>query len=175
MRSPGRALVGHQERPATPASAFAAICARQPSLSRSLVLAPRAQSAAVAIGARAPPRPFSPIACTILRFVLPKLRPRSAVAEHASERLVRHGEPRSPLFLLRRGAPPPRAKSACLPASWSRLVSASCSPRHRDAREPRQSRSTGPAPRDGGEQRRRSAMAGGGLAPVRFRPHKRVC
>ena len=34
MRSPGRALVSHQERPAAPASAIAAICARQLSLSR---------------------------------------------------------------------------------------------------------------------------------------------
>jgi len=75
MRSPGRALVGHQERPAAPASALAAVCARQLSLSRTLALAPRAQSAAVAIGARAPPPPFSPSACAILRFILPRAPP----------------------------------------------------------------------------------------------------
>ena len=51
MQRPGRALVGHQVRLATSTSVPAAICARQLLLSRSLALAPRAQSAAVAIGA----------------------------------------------------------------------------------------------------------------------------
>jgi hypothetical protein len=45
------------------------------SLSRSLALAPHAQSAAVAIGARAPPRLFLPRACAILQLVLPRASP----------------------------------------------------------------------------------------------------
>ena len=51
MRWLGRALLGHQERPVAIASVPAAICAHHLLLSRSLALAPRAQSTAVAIGA----------------------------------------------------------------------------------------------------------------------------
>ena len=51
MHRPRRALVGHQERPAAPASSSAAICTHRLLFSRSLALAPRAQSTAVAIGA----------------------------------------------------------------------------------------------------------------------------
>ena len=40
---------------------------------------------------------------------LPELRPRFAVVEHASERLVTHGEPHSPSFPSPARAPPPRA------------------------------------------------------------------
>ena len=105
---------------------------------------------------------------------LPELRPRFVVAGHASERLVTHGELRSPSFSSPARAPPPRAWSARHRAFWHRLVSASCLPLHRDAREPLQSRSTGPAPRVDGEQRHRSAMAGGELALVHFRSRKGV-
>jgi hypothetical protein len=45
------------------------------SLSRSLALAPHARSAAVAIGARAPPRLFLLRACAILQLVLPRASP----------------------------------------------------------------------------------------------------
>jgi len=103
-----------------------------------------------------------------------ELRPRFAVAGHAPERLVTHGELRSPSLSSPTRTPPPRVWSARHRASRHRLASASCSPLHRDAREPLQSRSTGPAPRVDGEQRHRSAMAGGELALVRLRSRKGV-
>ena len=60
---------------------------------------------------------------------------------------------------------PPHMWPARHCAFLHRLASASCSPLHCEAPEPLQSRSTGPAPRVDGEQRHRSAMAGGELAP----------
>ena len=155
------------ERSAAPASSSAAICARPRLLSRSR--SARAErrrrhcSSELRFGRSSPARePF-------VDSSLPELRPRFAVPGHASERLVTHGEPPSPSLSSPARAPPPRAWSARHRASRHRLVSASCSPLHRDAREPLQSRSTGPAPRVDGEQRHRSAMAGGELALVHFR------
>ena len=105
---------------------------------------------------------------------LPELCPHFAVAGHASGRLVTHGEPSSPSLSSPTRAPPPRVWPARHRASRNRLASASCSPLYRNTPEPLQSRSTGPAPRVGGEQRHRSAMAGGELALVRLRSRKVV-
>ena len=77
--------------------------------------------------------------------------------------------PRSPSLSSPTRAPPPRVWPARHHAFLHRLDSAPCSPLHRDAPEPLQSRSTGLAPRVDGEQRHRSAMAGGELALVRPR------
>ena len=101
---------------------------------------------------------------------LRELRPRFAVAGHASERLVTHGEPRSPSLSSPARAPSPRVWPARHRAFLHRLASASCSPLHHEAPEPLQSRSTRLAPRVDVEQRHRSAMASGELAPVRPRP-----
>ena len=67
---------------------------------------------------RAPPSPLepelrlgcsSPVRAPFFDLFFPELRPRSAVAEHSSERSVRHGEPRSPSFSSPARAPPPHA------------------------------------------------------------------
>ena len=67
---------------------------------------------------RAPPSPlepelrhgrFSPAREPFFDSSLREIRPRFAVAEHASERVVTHGEPRSPSFPSPARAPPPRA------------------------------------------------------------------
>ena len=107
MRRLGRALGGHQERLAAPASVPAAICTRQLLLSRPRFA--RAEhrrchwSSELCLGRSPPARePF-------FNSSLPKLCPRFAIAEHASKRLVTHGEPRLPSLSSSTRAPPPRA------------------------------------------------------------------
>ena len=101
---------------------------------------------------------------------LPEVRSRFAVAGHASERLVRHGEPRLPSLSSVARAPSPRVWPARYLGFLHRLASASWSPLQREAPVPLQSRSTGLAPRVDGEQRHRSTMARSELAQVRPRP-----
>ena len=94
MRGGGRTLDGHQVRPAVPASSSTASCASPLALSRSLAPALRVQSAAVVIGAPSS-APAVPPQCAILSLIppSPSSAPHFAVAGHASERLVMHGEP----------------------------------------------------------------------------------
>ena len=148
-------------------------CAPPRSLSRSLASAPRAHRTTIAIGApSSAPTVLPQLVRHFFDSSFPDLRSRFSIAGHASKRLVTHGETLLALAFFSSESAVLRVWPARHPAFLRLLASASCSPLHRKAPKPSQTRSTGPAPRVDGEQRHHSTMASDELTPVR--PRSRI-
>jgi len=165
MRQPGRALVGHQERPAASASVplpFAPLRSRSHPLSRSRAAAAAPPHAIAADAHSSSPYQLWPPPSSLRPRA--RAQPRSlslARPVELTERVGAPATPRSARFSL--SFPPFLASLVALAPPWL------CAPIPAVS-----ARSTTVRWSDHGEQRRRSAMAGVELAPICCRPRKRV-